>query len=389
MSVLPDCPVCGTSDPVPVFDLDAVPVVCNQLWPDESSARAAPTGDVRLSLCHSCGFIWNRAFDADRMVYGPGYENALHFSPKFRTFADDLARHLVDEFDLAGRTVVEIGCGDGQMLDALVRHGAGRGIGCDPSMAGVESPFARDSTVEIVPEYFGAGTLDGKFDAVLCRHVLEHVEAPAAFLSDIRSGIGDRPDLPVYFEVPNAYWMLSSGSMWDVIYEHVGYWTEPAIRTAFVRAGFTPISVRAGYDGQFLMVEARASTPDPVFLAPGQSGVAQIASQFADGARTVLDDWAGRLTSEGVRAVIWGAGSKGVTFTNVMPGDACLVGLVDINQRKVGRYVPGRGAPVVAPETLRDIDPNLVLISNATYREEIGRSLRELGLSPTVEIIAG
>ena len=40
--------------------------------------------------------------------------------------------------------------------------------------------------------------------------------------------------------------MLDSLSMWDVIYEHVTYWTEPAIRALFRRTGFEPVTVAAG-----------------------------------------------------------------------------------------------------------------------------------------------
>ena len=92
---LDTCPLCSAADPEPVFALAGVPVLCNQLWPDAASARAAPTGDLDLVVCRGCALIWNRAFDPARMDYGPGYENALHFSPKFRAFAEELGESLV------------------------------------------------------------------------------------------------------------------------------------------------------------------------------------------------------------------------------------------------------------------------------------------------------
>lgn len=267
MNLSTQCPVCDSDDLRKVFSLGNVPVICNQLWPSAQAARAAPSGNVDLVRCGRCALIWNSAFEPTRMVYAPGYENALHFSPRFQAFAEDLAAGLVARLGLAGKHVFEIGCGDGHMLDLLSRNGVATATGFDPSMADKANPFSARDGVEIIPEYFRSDQLDRPFDAIICRHVLEHLDAPMALMRDIRRAIGPR-DVPVYFEVPNAGWMLDAVSMWDVIYEHVGYWSAPAMTTLFRRAGFAPVSVLAGYDGQFLMIEARPSAPDPDYLAP-------------------------------------------------------------------------------------------------------------------------
>lgn len=391
MARIETCPVCSTAEPAAVLTLGDVPVICNQLWPDAEAARAAPSGTVDLVRCPACAMIWNAEFEPARMEYAPGYENALHFSPKFRTFAEDLAAGLVDRFGLAGRDVVEIGCGDGHMLDLMVRHGAATATGFDPSMAGKESEFTARVGVEIVPEHFRSDQLDRPFDAVLCRHVLEHLEAPTALLADIRRAIGDR-DVPVYFEVPNAGWMLGSLSLWDVIYEHVGYWTEPALVTAFRRAGFAPERVTTGYDDQFLMIEARPAAPEPKAIAPGVAPVAAAADAFGAAATAELDRWRTRLGALDGRAVIWGAGSKGITFANALGAEAAapLAALVDLNPRKHGLFAPRTALPVIAPETLTELPPDLVLISNALYEAEITACVRDdFGLASDFAIVAG
>lgn len=389
MSLHTSCPVCGGTQRKPVFTLGNVPVICNQLWPDAEAARNAPSGTVDLVRCPDCAMIWNAAFEPERMVYAPGYENALHFSPKFQAFADDLAQGLVKRFDLQGKHVFEIGCGDGHMLDLMVKHGATTATGFDPSMSGVDSPFTSREGVEIVPEYFRSDQLDRPFDAILCRHVLEHLDAPMPLLRDIRRAIGSR-DVPIYFEVPNAGWMLQTTSMWDVIYEHVGYWTSPAMETAFRRAGLAPMSVREGYDGQFLMLEARPTDPEPGYIASGVDGVAADADAFAAASNATLDEWRRRLSGLEGHAVVWGAGSKGITFANALgPAAAPLAGLVDLNPRKHGLMVPGLARPVVAPEQLTEIRPDLVLISNALYEAEITAQVRDMGLDPDFAVIAG
>jgi SAM-dependent methyltransferase len=389
MSLATTCPVCAGTDLHPVFTLDNVPVLCNRLWPDAGTAAAAPRGQVRLVRCGDCAMIWNAAFDPERMVYGPGYENALHFSPRFRAFAETLAEGLVARHGLAGKNVIEIGCGDGHMLDLMVAHGAASATGFDPSMKDIASPFTAREGVKIVPEYFRSDQLDRPFDAILCRHVLEHLDTPMPLLQDIRGATGGR-DVTVYFEVPNAGWMLDSVSMWDVIYEHVGYWTAPALTTAFLRAGFEPVSVAAGYDDQFLMIEARPADPRPGALAPGAGEVAAAADRFAAVAAGELGTWRERLAALEGRAVIWGAGSKGITFANAVGApEGRIAAIVDLNPRKHGLSAPGAALPVVAPETLSAIAPRLVLVSNAAYEAEIRDQVRGMGLAPDFAVIAG
>jgi SAM-dependent methyltransferase len=383
------CPVCSAAPPERVFALGNVPIICNQLWPDGEAARSAPAGEVDLVICPDCAFMWNRSFDPDRMHYAPGYENALHFSPRFQTYAEDLARGLVDRFDLKGRAVIEIGCGDGHMLDLIAAQGVATATGFDPSMAEKDTPYTRRDGVSIVPEYFRSDQLDRPFDAILCRHVLEHLDAPLALMQDIRRAIGDR-DVPVYFEVPNAGWMLEAVSMWDVIYEHFGYWTAPAITTLFRRAGFEPTSVTAGYGEQFLMVEARPAPPAPDHLDPGAAAVRKTAAAFGEYARAELDHWRRKLSGLEGRAVIWGAGSKGISFANALgTAGTPLTAMIDLNTRKHGLIVPGVGLPVVPPESLASLRPDLVLISNALYETEITDQVRAMGLSPEIAVVAG
>ena len=389
MSLATTCPVCEKAQPEPIFSLANVPVICNQLWPDQAAAREAPAGDVDLVICTGCGFAWNAAFDPARMHYAPGYENALHFSPRFQAFAEELAAGLVERFDLRGRNVVEIGCGDGHMLDLLSRQSVATATGFDPSMRDKETPYTAREGVQIVPEYFRSDQLERPFDAILCRHVLEHLDTPLNLMRDIRRAIGDRK-VPVYFEVPNAGWMFEAISMWDVIYEHVGYWTAASITALFRRAGFAPSAVSAGYGEQFLMVEAWPCAPSEAGEVPNTQEIISRARAFGRATTAELNGWRERLSELDGRAVIWGAGSKGITFANALGASgAALAALVDLNTRKHGLVAPGVALPVIAAEALPGIAPDLVLISNALYEAEITEQVHAMGLSPDFAVVAG
>jgi hypothetical protein len=90
------------------------------------------------------------------------------------------------------------------------------------------------------------------------------------------------------------------------------------------------------------------------------------------------------LAAAGQRGVVWGAGSKGVTFLNATGAGEEIVAVVDINPRKQGKYVAGTGQRIVAPTELAEIRPDFVIIMNANYREEIGGMLAEVGVAAEI-----
>jgi hypothetical protein len=56
--------------------------------------------------------------------------------------------------------------------------------------------------------------------------------------------------------------------------------------------------------------------------------------------------------------------------------------VVDINPHKHGTFLPGTGHEVVGPDFLQDRRPDVVVIMNPIYTEEIRRQLDGLGIHP-------
>ena len=102
-----------------------------------------------------------------------------------------------------------------------------------------------------------------------------------------------------------------------------------------------------------------------------------------------LDQWRERLASNhkrGLRTAIWGSGSKAVSFLTTL-GIGEEVGYVtDINPYRHNMYMPGTGHKIVPPAELQDYKPDVVIIMNPVYVDEINADLKKMGLSP--ELIA-
>ncbi|MGH3713000.1 MAG: NAD-dependent epimerase/dehydratase family protein, partial [Micromonosporaceae bacterium] len=124
----PGCHVCRAGGGAEVYVASDVPVHSCLLVDDADAARDFPTGTVRMVLCEQCGYLSNRAFSDAATSYSSRYEDSQAYSPTFAAYAAELAKRWVTEHDLAGATVVEVGCGRGDFARALVDAGAGQVI---------------------------------------------------------------------------------------------------------------------------------------------------------------------------------------------------------------------------------------------------------------------
>ncbi len=410
------CPGCGAAGAEVFFRSPPLPVLSNEVVRTRAAALAAPRGEIALARCPACDLVHNAAFDPAAVRYTGEYENALHFSPRFRAYAEELAQGLVARHGVRRGLVVELGCGDGAFLALVCRLGDNRGVGFDPAHDGARAlPLPAGVTIHARP--VAASDAGLQPDLICCRHVLEHVAEPRTLLATVQRLAGARPEAVVFFEVPNARHTLERLAIWDVVYEHCLYFSATALAGLFRRSGFVPLAVRETYGGQFLTIEARPATPAgasaggaadrgpsaPADRAPGApvdpgsatggvasepGGLEPLTRAFARAHADTLARWRdvlGRVDREGTPAVVWGAGSKAVTFLNLLGAtDRTIRCVVDVNPRKQGAYVVGTGQAIVAPDRLREVRPGLVLVMNPLYRDEVEAELARLRVAARV-----
>lgn len=380
------CRVCGEGEVWPLLEERSVPLYCNVLRTDHAGAVGAPRGPLRLSVCPRCSHVYNEEFVPELLDYTPTYENSLHHSPHFQGYAEELARSLVDTYDLRGRSVVDVGCGRGDFLQLVCRLGGNVGRGYDRSFPADAAARADGLDLVFVGEFFSRTTALPPIDLLMCRQVLEHIADPAAFLAEIVASPAVVNDTVLFFEVPNAAYTLEGEGIWDLIYEHCSYFTERSLVTLFERCGLEVLATRDLYSGQYLGIEARRRRDGRALRSRAAGAAENAIASFAGRYLAKLSWWqdaVARWSADGERIVIWGAGSKGVSFLDAL-GPTPIAYAVDLNPRKHGRFLPGSGAEVVAPEFLREYRPDRVILMNAVYREEVADLLARLGRAPAV-----
>jgi hypothetical protein len=196
----------------------------------------------------------------------------------------------------------------------------------------------------------------------------------------------------VFFEVPDTSRILVEGAFWDIYYEHCSYFTLGSLGRLFRASGFDPLSLRTGYDDQYLLIEAKVRDTEPTGSLQGEDDLADVGTKvrsFVEATQTAIRAWDQRLADAAAakkKVVIWGASSKGVAFLTSLEAGDTVEYAVDINPYKQGKFLPGAGQEIVGPDFLQDYGPDLVIIMNPIYVEEIRSDLAQLGLAP--ELVA-
>ncbi len=352
---------------------------------------SVPRGNIDLAFCHTCGHIYNAVFDAELMKYNQQYENSLHFSPRFQEFADQLAESLTSRYDLHNKVVVDVGCGKGDFLRLMSQAGANKGYGFDPSYV-PNGDLDAASNVTFIQDFYSEKYSDYRADMICCRHVLEHIEQPCQFVANIRRSVEPNSSAVVYFEVPNALFSLRDSSVWDIIYEHCGYYTPNSLIHLFQSSGFEVLKHEEAYGGQFISIEAVLAhgQAEPRSISTNYSiqHLQQLTEEFSQRYREKLTYWTymlEELAEQSQKVALWGAGSKGVTFLNTVPKADSICHVIDINPRKQGMYIAGTGHKIVSAEYLRDDPPDSVLVMNRLYESEIRQMLHDI--APNAEVL--
>jgi hypothetical protein len=384
----PTCPGCGLARLREFYCVESLPVHSCLMLDSREEAEAYPRRPLRLAICDACGFITNTAFEPASQEFSARYQDQQGCSPRFRAYQTECIRGLIERFDLHGRDVIEIGCGKGDFLVELCQAGGNRGVGIDPRCESYSG--GPGVSVRFLAERFSSRHAALPCDFLCCRHTLEHIPDPQAFLATLRETLGRRHNTVVFFEVPDTARVLAERAFWDMYYEHCSYFTAGSLARLFRANGFEILDLQTVFAGQYLTLVARPTDAATRPRWPQEDDLAWTlaeANAFATSVHAKVETWRTRIAAwraAGKGIFVWAAGSKCVAFLGVLGCADQIEGVVDINPSLHGRFLAGSGKQVLPPDALRTHRPDIVVVMNPVYEGEVRAQLADMGLRPEV-----
>ena len=347
------CRVCGGTLTEPLLSYPNMPSVAQHL-PGQAELASDRGVTLRICQCLGCGLI---QLDNEPVPYFREVIRAAAFSPEMRgfrreQFADWIARH-----NLAGRRVLEVGCGRGEYLELL---SAVEAWGMEYGEESVNA--CKAAGLRVIRDYPGEGEgplSNHSFDGFLILNWLEHLPDPGCALD--RIGASLTPGGVGLVEVPNFHFALSNGMFTEFTRDHLFYFTAETLTTLLNLHGFEVLSCRKIWYDYILSAEVRKRPAMPC------QGFEMSRKRLL----LELDEFIGQD-----KVAVWGAGHQALMVLAAAGLEKKICYVVDSATFKQGKYTPATHLPIVSPEQLRTDPPAAIIVMAASYCDEVAAVIR-------------
>ncbi|CAN1484926.1 AdoMet_MTases domain containing protein [Candidatus Nanopelagicaceae bacterium] len=373
---LTECRLCGSANLSAILTFPDSPA--GDLYkPQRDLAIELPRFPLGCNLCVDCGHVQLNYFVDPFMIYSEYIyitSDSVGLDKHFESYADDLLGYV---HSTKPRTILEIGCNDGTLLEKLCRAGH-TGIGLDPA----EYPLsiAASKGLTVVHDYFSAETATqieesyGKMDIIIANNVLANVENLNEVFSSFKSLISS--DGVIVFETGYLEHVISKKVIDNIHHEHIDYFSVTPL------IGF--LKKFDLFIDRVIINESKGSSIR-IFAKPGastrtSSDVEAIASnEVAQGFFDVekysklnleiqeesirIKNLIKKARSLGHQIVGYGAAIGSTTLILTLDLENEFDFLVDDNPRRVGQYAPGTGINVKSLADVNSAECTVVILA--------------------------
>jgi len=339
-------------------------------------------------VCGECFLVQVEEFESPDRIF-QDYAYFSSFSESWLQHVKDYTAKMTQRFGLgANSRVVELASNDGYLLQYFKENGIPV-LGIEPAANVAEIARKKGIPTEVL--FFGEETA-GKLLARGCaatllvgNNVLAHVPDLNGFVRGMKILL--KPDGILTMEFPHLLRLIEQNQFDTIYHEHFSYFSFFVVERIFAYHGLTVFDVEElPTHGGSLRIYARhperADLPvaGSVSRLRGREKAAglqdlEVYRSFGErlkrAKREVLAFLA-RAKQEGKRVVGYGAAAKGNTLMNYCAiGSDFIECVVDRNPHKQDLYLPGSHIPIRAPDVIRELKPDYLLILPWNLRAEI------------------
>jgi len=386
-------PVCRLCD----ADLDRTFVDLGSSPPCESYVAAdqldAPESfyPLHVRICDRCLLVQLPAYVDNHDIFSD-YAYFSSFSDSWVAHAGRFVGEMAERLGLgADSLVVEVASNDGYLL----KHAVARGIpvvGIEPAANIAE--VAREGGVRTEVAFLGRRTGQeiagryGRADLVVGNNVFAHTPELLDFAAGLRELVSDTGI--VSLEFPHLLRLIEERQYDTIYHEHYSYFTLRTATAALATAGLAVVDVvelpthggslrvlsrpveRAGEPSAAVAKVLRDEEAAGLHTVEGHAGFSAAVLDVKRELLSLLVD----ASRQGLSVAGYGAPGKGNTLLNHCGIRSDLLPFtVDRSPYKQGLFLPGTHIPIHAPERLREVRPDLVVILPWNLRDEIMEQL--------------
>lgn len=327
-----------------------------QFFPGKEEAKTEQGVNIILKQCLYCGLI---QAVGNPVSYYRDVIRAAGVSDEMRKFRESQYEKWVDEFQLKGKKIIEIGCGKGEYMPFMEKAGV-KVYGLEHLQDSVDAGMAEGHKIfQGFPENEEYRIPLAPYDGFYIMNFLEHIPSPGEFLRGIANNLKD--EAVGIVEVPDFDMMMKKSLYSEFIQDHLSYFTEDTLRNVLEMNGFQVLHCESIWYNYILSCIVKKRS----FAKVG--GFIERQEYLKKEVRTFLI----HQKNKGKRVAVWGAGHQALANLSLLDMAGDIEYVVDSADFKQNRYTPATHIPIVAPDKLLDGEVQVVIIMAAGYSQEV------------------
>jgi SAM-dependent methyltransferase len=341
----------------------------NELYPTREQARAADKFPLEVVMCSDCKHVQLKHIVSPKRLFDD-YIYKSGTSSFFKQHFDKLAEQIVSSFPIQSY-VLEIGSNDGILLKSLENR-AIKSIGVEPSTFLAKECISSNQTVynsyfnqQIVSEIL---TTHGAASVVVGNNVFAHIEDLNEAFKNVSEVLN--PSGMFIFEVAHFKYISTIGIFDTIYHEHMSYHTAFSMERFAKNFGFKIVNIEEipshGGSLRFFLSKDQSMSEEPsvqeiikdeIALELNSEKILALIEEKIKSTKLSVEQITNDLLSnDGMKFFGYGAPAKVVTFLAQMDLENLdLVGVIDDNLSKQGKYLPGSGFKVSSAEEVKKI----------------------------------
>jgi len=379
------CESCGHTEFDVIYDFGEVPLAGS--FPKEPDAKIN-TYPLKIVKCKHCELVQTNTLIPPKTLFKDyRYISSVGMQNHFNSFADWLVR---TQKITPNSKVLEFGCNDGPLLDALKHRGIHNTIGVDPATNIVE--LGRRKSLDIIDDFFNYNFAknkewEDKFDLILASNTFAHIEDINSVIKGVHYSL--KPKGRFIFEVQYLVDLVDKFQFDFMYHEHLFYYTVTSLKPLLSKYNLKIIDVEKVpiHCGSIRVVTTKNTSESKSEVVDGFIEMEKDykdLSKFSTEISFALNDLGAQLgyIKERDKTVAgYGASGRANVVTSTKNWDTNdLMYIVDESPERYDRFTSNGKIPIFNPEILEHHPPDYILILAWNFADMIIEKTKHLGI---------